>query len=90
MKWMEVTKSKKQGGLGLGRIKDLNESLLLKWWWRYGSDNGSIWKCVVCSKYGHEGGGWSPCLVISSSMSIVWQDILSFVLENSELYSFFC
>lgn len=43
----------------------------------------------MCSKYGHEGGGWSPCLVISSSMSIVWQDILSSVLENADLYSFF-
>ena len=28
-------------------------------------------------------------MVISSSMSIVWQDILSSVLENADLYSFF-
>ena len=28
-------------------------------------------------------------MVISSSMSIVWQDILSSVQENSDMYSFF-
>ena len=54
---MEVTKTKEQGGLGLGRIKDLSESLSLKWWWRYGSKNGLFWKSVVCSKYDHDGGG---------------------------------
>lgn len=89
VRWKEVTKTKAQDGLGVGRIKDLNESLLLKWWWRYGSENGSLWKSVVLRKYGHEGGGWSPNVVINRSMFVVWQDILSSVMSNTDLHSHF-
>ncbi|XP_028055575.1 uncharacterized protein LOC114259750 [Camellia sinensis] len=32
VKWLEVTKSVGQGGLGIRRIRDVNACLLLKWW----------------------------------------------------------
>ena len=36
--WDEVTKSTKQGGLGVRRIRDMNVCLLMKWWWRYANE----------------------------------------------------
>lgn len=35
MKWKEVTRNKMQGGLGIRRVRDMNDCLLLKWWWRF-------------------------------------------------------
>lgn len=35
MKCETVAKSKDQGGLGLGRIKERNRALLGKWLWRF-------------------------------------------------------
>ena len=32
-KWEEVTKSKAHGGLGVKRLRDVNDCLLSKWWW---------------------------------------------------------
>lgn len=32
VKWKEISKSKNQGGLGVKRIKLMNDCLLLKWW----------------------------------------------------------
>ncbi|PWA63209.1 reverse transcriptase domain, Reverse transcriptase zinc-binding domain protein [Artemisia annua] len=36
-----------KGGLGLGSLKDLNDGLLAKWWWRYKTEKGSIWRKVI-------------------------------------------
>ncbi|KAF5952992.1 hypothetical protein HYC85_010936 [Camellia sinensis] len=49
VKWREVTKGKKQGGLGIRDLGVVNECLLLKWWWRYGSEDTALWKDVICS-----------------------------------------
>lgn len=32
MKWGEITKSVDQGGLGIRRVREVNDSLLIKWW----------------------------------------------------------
>ncbi|KAK2648312.1 hypothetical protein Ddye_015801 [Dipteronia dyeriana] len=53
--WITVCKSKKNGGLGIGRILDKNEGLLSKWLWRFRTDGSSLWKKVVCDKYGVDG-----------------------------------
>ena len=50
--WITVCKSKKNWGLGIGRILDKNVSLLAKWVWRFGYETTSLWKKVVCTKYG--------------------------------------
>ncbi|XP_028093923.1 uncharacterized protein LOC114294021 [Camellia sinensis] len=49
VKWKEVTKSKNQGGLGVRDLSEVNECLLLKWWWKYGSDDKALWKSVIYS-----------------------------------------
>ncbi|KAK2658233.1 hypothetical protein Ddye_004766 [Dipteronia dyeriana] len=50
--WKTVCKSKKNGGLGVGRIFDKGVSLLAKWIWRFGREDSSLWKKVICAKYG--------------------------------------
>lgn len=52
VKWEEVLKSKSQGGLGIRNLGVVNACLLLKWWWRFSSEDKALWKTVVCSKYG--------------------------------------
>ena len=69
VKWLEVTKSIDQGGLGFKRIRDVNVCLLLKWWWRFASDHDSLWKRVLCSKYKFQGGSWLPNLSSSNNFS---------------------
>ncbi|KAK3170498.1 hypothetical protein Dsin_032529 [Dipteronia sinensis] len=47
-----MCKSKKVGGLGIGRMLDKNKSFLAKWMWRFGSEFDSLWRTVLCAKYG--------------------------------------
>ncbi|KAK2653869.1 hypothetical protein Ddye_013725 [Dipteronia dyeriana] len=44
MDWVSLCKSKRLGGLGIGRIKDKGLSLMAKWIWRFGNEHGSLWK----------------------------------------------
>ncbi|KAK3229173.1 hypothetical protein Dsin_001054 [Dipteronia sinensis] len=50
--WSTVCKSKVHEGLRIGRILDKNRSLLTKWLWRFGREDSSLWKRVLCAKYG--------------------------------------
>ncbi|KAK2650615.1 hypothetical protein Ddye_018104 [Dipteronia dyeriana] len=50
--WETVCKSKRKGGLGIGRILDKNKGLLAKWVWRIGKKLGTLWRKVICAKYG--------------------------------------
>lgn len=86
-KWDLVTKNKQFGGLGVRRIRTMNECLLLKWWWRFGVENHSLWKEVICRKYGIGGGRWFPSL--DGSASRVWSDIVNLSLSNPGLQNFY-
>jgi hypothetical protein len=50
--WDSICKHKKFGGLGIGRMKDKGLSLMAKWLWRFGREESSLWKKVLCAKYG--------------------------------------
>ncbi|KAK2665233.1 hypothetical protein Ddye_003807 [Dipteronia dyeriana] len=50
--WDLMCKRKKSGGLGIGRMIDKYNSLLAKWVWCYGYEIDSLWKKVLCAKYG--------------------------------------
>ncbi|CAL5417428.1 unnamed protein product [Camellia sinensis] len=63
VRWEVITKNKKLGGLGVRGIKTLNQCLLLKWWWRFGAKNQSLWKEVICAKYVPVDGKWFPKLI---------------------------
>lgn len=45
--WSKVMAPKEKGGLGLGSLRALNLSLLVKWWWRYKVENDSLWRKVI-------------------------------------------
>ncbi|KAK3221169.1 hypothetical protein Dsin_015139 [Dipteronia sinensis] len=42
----------RNGALGVGRIKDKGSSFLAEWIWRFGREETSLWKIVICAKYG--------------------------------------
>ncbi|XP_077223464.1 uncharacterized protein LOC143857077 [Tasmannia lanceolata] len=57
--WNKVTRLKKHGGLGIGKIRLRNKALLGKWLWRYGEEQDNLWHKVIGAKYGSEWGGWN-------------------------------
>ncbi|CAL5365331.1 unnamed protein product [Camellia sinensis] len=89
VQWKEVCKSKDQGGLGVRSLSDVNICLMVKWWWRYGHQQQSLWKMVVCSRYGGNGGRWKPETVSTAMVSTVWKDIVSVISANSVAAEFF-
>ncbi|GJV14855.1 RNA-directed DNA polymerase, eukaryota [Tanacetum coccineum] len=50
--WDKVLASKKNGGLGVSSFHALNRALLLKWVWRFISQDGSLWFRVIQALYG--------------------------------------
>ncbi|XP_021975310.1 uncharacterized protein LOC110870437 [Helianthus annuus] len=50
--WDRVTKSIKDGGLGLSKLEDNNYAMLLKWLWRYRVENGALWRKFVDAIHG--------------------------------------
>ncbi|GKA15791.1 RNA-directed DNA polymerase, eukaryota [Tanacetum coccineum] len=50
--WDKVLASKKNGGLGVSSFHALNRALLLKWVWRFLSQDGSLWYRVIQALYG--------------------------------------
>lgn len=87
--WKEVCLSKIQGGLGVRNLREVNDCLLLKWWWRYGREENALWKQVLCSKYGGIGGRWSLLSVDLGLLSSLWQDVLLINSSNPALSEFF-
>jgi hypothetical protein len=71
--WGIVWKSKKMGGLGIKDIREINISLLCKWWWRLENEKG-LWQDIVRAKYlrTSEVGMWS----------INWMILLSDVIYS--------
>ncbi|GJR49150.1 hypothetical protein Tco_1317253 [Tanacetum coccineum] len=50
--WEKVLASKQNSGLGVSSFFALNRALLLKWVWRFISQNGSLWYRVIQALYG--------------------------------------
>ncbi|WMV24199.1 hypothetical protein MTR67_017584 [Solanum verrucosum] len=50
--WKNVLLSKERGGLGIRNLRLQNESLLMKWLWRYTEEDAALWKEVIVAKYG--------------------------------------
>nr|GFA09172.1 RNA-directed DNA polymerase, eukaryota [Tanacetum cinerariifolium] len=59
--WDKVLASKKKGGLGVSNFFALNRALLLKWVWRFVSQDGSLW-CKVDSHQTHFSSNWCSIL----------------------------
>lgn len=59
VKWDVVVKVKEKGGLGLGRLKERNLALLIKWLWRFSMEQGSLWHSIILSRYECDANGWN-------------------------------
>ncbi|CAL5385255.1 unnamed protein product [Camellia sinensis] len=77
------------GGLGIKRIKDINVSLLFKWWWKFGCEVNALWRRLLCSKYMFEENNWIPTVNSSSRYSRIWSDILATIGQNQPLKEFY-
>ena len=76
IKWSQVCKPKKEGGLGIRALKKLNSALLGKWLWRIGDETEGLWKEVISTKYDISRNGWfvqDP----STCSSGLWKGILA-------------
>ena len=50
VRWEKICKSKKKGGLGIKSTREMNFSMLSRWWWRLDKESG-IWQDLVTTKY---------------------------------------
>ncbi|KAB2615114.1 ribonuclease H protein [Pyrus ussuriensis x Pyrus communis] len=75
VKWEIVIKSKEEGGLGVGNLRNQNEALLAKWLWRFPKEPNSLWHKVIRSKYGLQDNGWNANPPLRGSSRSPWKDI---------------
>ncbi|GJT51276.1 hypothetical protein Tco_0977433 [Tanacetum coccineum] len=54
--WKKVICPRDQGGLGIDGLGTCNQAMLVKWWWRFHTENQAIWRKVICSIHGPLGG----------------------------------
>ncbi|GKE96359.1 hypothetical protein Tco_1581214 [Tanacetum coccineum] len=81
--WDKALASKKSGGLGISSYFALNRALLLKWVWRFISQDGSLWFRVIQSLYG------SNLDLHSVQIPSIWSSILREVnVLNSKGFNF--
>jgi hypothetical protein len=79
VKWVDVCRSKEDGGLGIRNLRLVNILLLTKWRWRLISSQDILWWLVLKAKYGM-GIGFSPDLSKCRNVkftSIWWRDLCS-------------
>jgi hypothetical protein len=77
VKWDEICKPKKEGGLGVKNLKVMNLSLLTKWRWKLLSEGNELWKDVVLAKYGSLAVGNPDLDVVEPRVgaSVWWRDL---------------
>ncbi|MCH82343.1 LINE-1 reverse transcriptase like, partial [Trifolium medium] len=84
VKWDDVCKPKKEGGLGIRDLRVTNLSLLAKWRWKLLASDSEVWKDVILSKYGMASIGIGNLCDYEASRldSEWWTDICSLDKES--------
>ncbi|XP_026378866.1 uncharacterized protein LOC113273346 [Papaver somniferum] len=75
--WRNVCKSLKVGGLDIRSLKNLNKSLLHKWWWRPGNEPEALWSRVVKDKHDIADLGWRTKQPKEKHGVSLWRNIFS-------------
>nr|DAD35928.1 TPA_asm: hypothetical protein HUJ06_006568 [Nelumbo nucifera] len=75
IRWEIVSRSKEEGGLGLGNITFKNVALLGKWLWRWPLERERLWHEVVASIYGCSGNGWDAGVSRWATLATPWKAI---------------
>ncbi|PON37474.1 hypothetical protein PanWU01x14_320050 [Parasponia andersonii] len=73
--WDVVRRPKIQRGLGIGKIRDINEALLMKWLRRFPNETSSLWHKVIKSKYGLSSNQWDAGVVGRVTFRSPWKAI---------------
>ncbi|MCH84701.1 putative ribonuclease H protein [Trifolium medium] len=84
VKWTDICKPKKDGGLGIRDIRLVNLSLLAKWRWKLFLEEEEVWRNVLEAKYG-EGVLGNACIepaVYGNGCSPWWNDLCRFDREG--------
>lgn len=76
MDWNEVCVLMELGGLGIGRIQEINKVLLNKWIWNFGIIDGKIWKHIITDKYGTLEGSWFTKKNLATHGCSLWKGIM--------------
>lgn len=81
--WDKIIASKESGGLGVGSLNAFNAALIVKWWWRFRKDPGSIWAKLITSMHKLQG---KPDHVFSLKTLVgVWNNIACSQKELNKL-----
>ena len=83
MAW-EKLRHKTVGALGIGSVRTKNTAMLLKWWWRFGTDRTSLWRRVICGKYNC----WYPSNWSRFKPSGIWKDIVVVAYVNPNILNY--
>ena len=67
--------NERKGGLGIKSFSKMNKALLCKWSWWFANDRNSLWRKVICNKFGETNGGWQTCDLKGSYGTSLWKEI---------------
>lgn len=68
--WEQVCLSKEWGGLGIIRIREMNNALLTKWIWRLGNE---LWRKIIIGKYGIDKMGRYTVKTLQTHGCTIWE-----------------
>lgn len=51
MRWKSACRSRKEGGLDIKKLENINGALLVQWWWRFLSDSTNQWGFLIKNLY---------------------------------------
>nr|GEU58684.1 RNA-directed DNA polymerase, eukaryota, reverse transcriptase zinc-binding domain protein [Tanacetum cinerariifolium] len=71
--WKIALASKEKGGLGISRLYALNRGLMFKWFWRFCTQDTSLWFRVIKAIYGETG---SVDGNVNSRFKTCWMNIV--------------
>lgn len=77
IKWELVFRSKKQGGLAISQLDQMNTTLLMKWWWRLVNTPDETVCNFLREKYGNREIAWNlrAGIIINKNSSHVWKGL---------------
>ena len=81
--------SKEKVELGIRKLRDMNDSPLMKWWWRYAMERDALWRRVICSKYNLDPKHRFPKIALTGEISKIFNDMIKMKHKNPYLFSFF-
>ncbi|GKB32380.1 RNA-directed DNA polymerase, eukaryota, reverse transcriptase zinc-binding domain protein [Tanacetum coccineum] len=91
VKWNNVMKDKKRGGLGVSSLYALNRGLMLKWFWKFFVHKDALWTKVIKAIHGvngnvSSGGNYGGRSCWSSIVNEVQDGILKDIFLGCLLY----